>query len=165
MRNLVCGIVVYSGQNILYIVRRPAPYTRLPSGVCPKVGVVCSVNAMTSIPETASSFSDNNRTLIYFIGRGGASTQGSKCAVCGCKDGTRAADPRPGTTQVLAPSTISAKSQWVGAVPIGSSVVPAGVCWRCSMQSSFDFEKLAGEGKERRKKKKGNRKACTQLML
>ncbi len=67
-----------------------------------------------------------------------------KGAVAPCVDartGPGPADPRSGTAQVLAPSPVSAKSQWEGAVPIGSSVAPAGVLegGRCSMQSSFRF--------------------------
>ena len=76
--------------------------------------------------------------------------------MCGCKDGTRAADPRPGTTQVLAPSTVSAKSQWVGAVPIGSRVAPAGVL---EMQHAEQFSiSRSSRGRAEKEKKKEERK-------
>ncbi len=75
----------------------------------------------------------------------------------GCKDGSRAADPRSGTAQVLAPSPVSAESQWVGAVFIGSSVAPARVGVLEGDAVVFEISRSL-RGKERVKKRKEKKK-------
>ena len=138
------------------------------SNVCPKAGswesagILCyCFHAMTSIPELrrpsliTEPWSAISRTRMV------RQPKGADAPCVDARTGPGPADPRSGTAQVLAPSPVSAKSQWEGAVPIGSSVAPAGVLeGDAACRAVFDFEKL---GLGRRNKKRKKLKACAQL--